>query len=48
MDNKQTLMPCTKPFLRKVPVGNASFNALIVGVVIKPHAKNSKNITTVA
>lgn len=41
-------MPWTIPFFKKVPVGNATFSASIVGEVRRPQEKNSRNITTVA
>lgn len=44
--DKIPLMPIIKPFMRNVWSGNVSFNTEMIGMVNKPHAKNSKNITT--
>lgn len=40
-----TLIPQMRPLIMRVWPGKVSFKAVIVGVVSKPQAKNSANIT---
>lgn len=40
------LMPIIRPFMRNVCDGKVVFNTAITGMVSRPHAKNSRNITT--
>ena len=47
-NDNMPLIPTISPFIRKVCSGNVVFNTLIMGLVKRPHAKNSKNITTKA
>jgi len=41
-------MPMMSPFMRNVWSGNVDFKTDIRGMVSRPHAKNSKKITTKA
>lgn len=45
-NDKIPLMPMTRPFMRNVWSGNVWFNTVMTGMVSRPHAKNSRNITT--
>lgn len=40
-----TLIPQMRPFIMRVWPGKVCFSAVMVGVVSKPQAKNSANIT---
>ena len=43
---KKPLMPTMIPFIRKVCSGKVSFRTVIIGLVSKPQAKNSRKMTT--
>lgn len=45
---RNPLMPIIKPFIKNVCSGNVRFRTVIAGNVRRPHAKNSKKITTIA
>lgn len=45
-NDRMPLMPMIRPFIRNVCSGNVSFSTVMRGMVRRPHAKNSRKITT--